>query len=276
MYLRLSRRGAHEYLTHEFAVPDSHPRAASLRLREKLVHAWKNGIVADAGLLAHGRGEAFDYIIGETTIPQAEKAIHAAASTLLASDFPVISVNGNSAALCSNELVQLSGAISAKLEVNLFYRSEERASKIAELLIRNGAREVLGLDPKTSALLPDLESERRHVDRRGILTADTVVVPLEDGDRTQVLRSMGKVVIAVDLNPLSRTAQTASITIVDNIVRAIPLLVSECKRLSKLPAVELRDLAKSFDNRQNLTEVIHFIGRRLGGLSAEGHQTEAN
>jgi 4-phosphopantoate--beta-alanine ligase len=33
---------------------------------------------------------------------------------------------------------------------------------------------------------------------------------------------MNKTVIAIDLNPLSRTAKTASITIVDNVIRAIP------------------------------------------------------
>ena len=36
---------------------------------------------------------------------------------------------------------------------------------------------------------------------------------------------MGKAVVTVDLNPMSRTSRTASITIVDNVVRALPLLL---------------------------------------------------
>ena len=35
---------------------------------------------------------------------------------------------------------------------------------------------------------------------------------------------MGKQVITIDLNPLSRTAQTAHITIVDELTRCLPLL----------------------------------------------------
>ena len=39
------------------------------------------------------------------------------------------------------------------------------------------------------------------------------------------LRKAGKTVITFDLNPLSRTAHTANITIVDNVIRAIDLLI---------------------------------------------------
>ena len=46
-----------------------------------------------------------------------------------------------------------------------------------------------------------------------------ILVPLEDGDRCEALVAMGKTVIVVDLNPLSRSAQMASITIVDEITR---------------------------------------------------------
>jgi 4-phosphopantoate--beta-alanine ligase len=58
-------------------------------------------------------------------------------------------------------------------------------------------------------------SDRRMVDPDGIYIADVVLVPLEDGDRTEALVKMGKKVIAIDLNPLSRTSQKASITIVE-------------------------------------------------------------
>ena len=48
-----------------------------------------------------------------------------------------------------------------------------------------------------------------------------------------LLRNAGKTVITFDLNPLSRTSQTANITIVDNVTRAIDLLINESKKLSK-------------------------------------------
>ena len=43
---------------------------------------------------------------------------------------------------------------------------------------------------------------------------------------------MGKEVVTVDLNPMSRTAKQASITIVDNVVRALPMLCDEIRELS--------------------------------------------
>ena len=41
-------------------IPKNHPRAKSLLIRERLVNGFENGVVAKEGLLAHGRGEAFD------------------------------------------------------------------------------------------------------------------------------------------------------------------------------------------------------------------------
>ena len=72
---------------------------------------------------------------------------------------------------------------------------------------------------KSAAVIPELQSERRRVDLSGIMKADTVLVPLEDGDRTEALVKMGKTVVAIDLNPMSRTARSANITIVDNAIR---------------------------------------------------------
>ena len=40
----------------------NHPRAHSLMIRERLIENIKSGVVATAGLIAHGRGEAFDYL----------------------------------------------------------------------------------------------------------------------------------------------------------------------------------------------------------------------
>ena len=55
-------------------IPKSHPRYRSLTTRERLVDMARKGIVAEAGLIAHGRGEAFDYLLGESSPPQALEA----------------------------------------------------------------------------------------------------------------------------------------------------------------------------------------------------------
>lgn len=235
-------------------IPKSHPRAKSLYIRERLVHAFDSGLVAKEGLMAHGRGEAFDYLIGERTSKAAKKAIRAAASMLALAKRPVISVNGNIAGLCPREIVELSEATGAKIEINLFYASRKRKQSILRTLRKNGAKTVLGIDRKNSKKLSGLDSARRIVDADGIYSADVVVVPLEDGDRTFALKKAGKKVITFDLNPLSRTAQTADITIVDNVVRGIRELVIACrKNQPKTP----------FDNKKNLSYSIIEIKRNL-------------
>lgn len=214
-------------------VPKDHPRYESISTREKLIEALQESVLAPAGLIAHGRGEAFDYLLGERTPPPAFEAIEAAAHTLLEAKNPVLSVNGNAAALTAPELVRLSEKTGAGLEINLFYRSHEREKAIEKVLIDAGAREVLGVGEKASERVPEVGSERRKIDPRGIGNADVVFVPLEDGDRTEGLIGMGKKVITVDLNPLSRTAQKATITIVDNLRRCMPLLVEAVERLKE-------------------------------------------
>jgi 4-phosphopantoate--beta-alanine ligase len=242
-------------------IPSSHPRAKSLLEREKLVEGFRNGMVALEGLIAHGRGEAFDYLIGEETNSFAKESIRAAAAMLLLAKKPVISVNGNIAALLPDKIVELAKVVGAAIEVNLFYRTAKRESIIADTLEENGAVEVLGVGKNASARIPELMSERRRVDPRGILAADVVFVPLEDGDRTEALRKMGKTVIALDLNPMSRTSLAASITIVDNAVRAVPLLVEEAKKLKH--DRNLHNIVDSFDNKKNLHEAMLHIARRL-------------
>lgn len=247
-----------------------HPRAESLRIREQLARHVQSGVVSLMGLIAHGRGEAFDYLLGEKTIPSSMRAVKAAAGALLIAERPVLSVNGNVAALCSKELVELAEVTGARLEVNLYHRLRGRDSAIESLLKAAGAREVLGVGDAASAQIDEVHSDRRRVDPEGILIADTVFVPLEDGDRTEALRRMGKTVIAVDLNPLSRTAQLASITIVDNIVRAMPLLVSEAKKLKGASADELRREVASFDNKKALSDAMRVMEGRLRELSLKG------
>jgi len=251
-------------------VSPRHPRAESIRIREQLTGHVETGVVALAGLIAHGRGEAFDYILGERTTPSAMRAITAAAASLLLAERPVISVNGNAAALCARYLVELAEASGARLEVNLFHRLPGRESAIDGLLREAGAEEVLGVGEAASARIDEVNSDRRRVDPRGMLVADVVFVPLEDGDRTEALRRMGKTVIAVDLNPLSRTAQLASITIVDNIVRAMPVMVSEARGLRDLSAEELRTIVSSFSNEDALSDAMRLMEERLHALSERG------
>jgi len=250
-------------------IPSEHPRAESLRIREKLVEHYHKGVVATGGLIAHGRGEAFDYTLGEKTTKPALKAIKVAAATLLTAEKPVISVNGNTAALVAEEIVRLANVTKAKIEVNLFYRSLERELKIKELLEKAGAHKVLGVGKDASARIPELGSERRRVDPRGILVADVVLVPLEDGDRTEALVKMGKKVIAIDLNPLSRTSQKASITIVDNVVRATPKLVETAGKL-KQDLKKRHKILLNFDNKKNLGESITLIKERLSKIAERG------
>ncbi|HVQ00142.1 MAG TPA: 4-phosphopantoate--beta-alanine ligase [Candidatus Thermoplasmatota archaeon] len=246
-------------------IPRSHPRYLSLQTRETLSRAVKQKIVHQTGLIAHGRGEAFDYLLGETTIPQADKAARVAAAALFSASNPVISINGNVAALAAKECVMLSETIPAKLEVNLFHRTQARVNRIVALLRKNGASTVYGVRP--TARIPGLTHDRALCDRRGIFSADVVLVPLEDGDRCEALLSMGKTVIAIDLNPLSRTAKAASITIVDNVTRAIPRIDYWAQTLSNAKESDLRDIVRSWDNKKNLGMVFVFLSKRLNSLS---------
>jgi len=237
----------------ESVIPANHPRRKSLLLREKLVEGYRNGLVCDNGLIAHGRGEAFYYLLGEKTRMPAREAIKAAAAALLLAERPVISVNGNAAALAAESIAELAKELNCKVEVNLFYRTQERAERIGEHLRKAGVREVLGVRD-AHARIPELFSERRKVSIEGIYRADCVLIPLEDGDRCEALVGMGKRTIAIDLNPLSRTARKADITIVDEITRAIPLLVKEVKKLKGKNKAYLNSVLKHYNNKRILEE----------------------
>lgn len=218
-------------------VSPEHPRFESLRIRERLVRGVERGITSQHGLIAHGRGEAFDYLYGERTHEFGAVAARSAVCALLRAKHPVISVNGNAAALVPQELVDLAERVKAPLEVNLFHAGSGREELIADHLRAHGARYVLLPDGATE--VPGILSDRRFVNPDGIWKADAVFVPLEDGDRCTALRAIGKFVIAVDLNPLSRTATTASITIVDNIVRVLPQMVMLSAELTTADDEEL-------------------------------------
>ena len=243
------------------SIPKTHPRYTSLKIRERIVNGVKKGITSLHGLTAHGRGEAFDYLIGEKTTESAKRSIEAAAALLLLAKYPIISVNGNAAALAAKGLVRLSKIIPAKLEVNIFHASKQRELKIKKELMRNGAEEVLL--PQKNCTIKHLDSNRKYVNENGILKADVVFIPLEDGDRTEALVKDGKKVIVVDLNPMSRSAQKATIAIADNIVRAVPLLIKTIRKYKNYDENKLRSILKIYNNEKVLMETMKIINKNL-------------
>lgn len=248
-------------------IPKSHPRYASLVARERVAEGVKRGFTSTQGLIAQGRGECFDYLLGERTTPSAERATKAAAALLLLAKRPALSVNGNVAALAAEEMVALAGSLRIPLEVNLFHRSEERVKKIADLLRVKGAKNVLGENPDAS--VPGLDHARALATRGGIFDADVVLIPLEDGDRCEALLAMGKKVIAIDLNPLSRTARKATVSIVDNILRAVPNMTAQVRQLSELSRADLVRLMQEYDNENVLRNAVQEIQDHLSGQFRE-------
>ncbi|HTP55848.1 MAG TPA: phosphopantothenate/pantothenate synthetase [Thermoplasmata archaeon] len=236
-----------------------HPRYRSLVVRARLAAAHRDGVVVGEGLIAHGRAEAFDYLLGERTTPSARRAERAAADWLRAARSPVVSVNGNVAALAAPEIAALARAIPhLAVEVNLFHRTPGRAERIARILTRAGVRDVLGVRP--TARIPGLPSDRALVDRRGIYRADVCLVPLEDGDRAEALRARGTRVIAIDLNPLSRTSLAADVPIVDELTRALHAIARSARAR---PAQGPRTRGPRFDAARARADALATIARRL-------------
>lgn len=228
----------------EIELPEDHPRYQSLLTRHRIEAGVETGITSQQGLIAEGRGEAFDYLLGEETIPTAADAERAAAAQLLLAEQPVLSVNGNVAALVAEEIVELGAAVDADIEVNLFNRTAERMAAIADHLRDHGAGEVKGFEADDR--IPNLSHERAKVDSDGIGAADVVVVPLEDGDRAEALADLGKTEIVIDLNPLSRSAQTAAIPVIDNIIRAVPNIADAAEELQDATPETLRNIVDQF------------------------------
>lgn len=236
-----------------------HPRYASLRVRQRLASALRSGLVVAEGLTAHGRGEAFDYLLGERTSASARRAERVAAEWLLAAQHPVLSVNGNVAALAAREVARVARAAPrVRVEVNLFHRTPARARRVARTLRAAGVPRVLGVRP--TATIPALPSDRARVDRAGIYVADVCLIPLEDGDRAEALRARGQRVISIDLNPLSRTSQAADLPIVDELTRALRNIADDLtkRRRSPRPA-----RFRPFDAAAARADALRTIARRL-------------
>ena len=240
-------------------IPKSHPRYESLLLRDKIVKASKEGYLADSGMIAHGRGEAFDYLIGEKTTYPAKRAMYVAVAALLLSDNPVISVNGNATALACDEIIKLANAIDAKIEINLFYRTDERVKIITKIYKDHGYEDILGSLDDDIEYIDNIKNSRASASKTGIYSADTILIPLEDGDRAEILKKGGKNIITIDLNPLSRTSKMSDVSIMDNIVRAIPFMTKIAGDLKAQDKKFLMDLVNEFDNDENLEESLQQI-----------------
>ena len=154
-------------------------------VREHLADMVDQGLVTPTGLISHGRGEAFDYLMGEKTIAPALEAERAAAAFLLKAQRPMVCVNGNSVALDPKGLIGLAKAVPAKMEVNIFHRTEERMEQLIAYMESQGAEGILGRNPDSR--IPNLTSDRALCTKEGIYDSDVIVVPIEDGDRAEAL-----------------------------------------------------------------------------------------
>ena len=240
-------------------IPKSHPRYESLLLRDKMVKAAKEGYLADSALIAHGRGEAYDYLIGERTTHPAKRAMYVAVAAMILSQNPVISVNGNATALACDEIIEFARSVNAKIEINHFYRTDERVKIITQIYRDHGYKEILGTLDDDMEYLNEIKNNRATASKQGIYAADTVLVPLEDGDRAEILKKSGKNIITIDLNPLSRTSKMSDVSIMDNIVRAIPFMTKIAEDLKTQDKKILIDLVNEFDNEENLKESLQQI-----------------
>ena len=253
-------------------IPDSHPRKASLIARQALADAASEGLLAESAMIAHGRGEAFDYLLGEETSESAQLAIREMAARLMTANNPVISVNGNTVVLAGPDLIRVAAVIGCPIEVNLYYRTPERVEGLLKRLKQQAEEVARGPAPdgwggdwseavSSVALLgssPDdtisgLDGPRSVCCREGIGRADTVLVPLEDGDRCEALIKLGKEVLVVDLNPLSRTAMTATVTVVDEVARVASILLIEVVKGDAKPT--------DWDNRAVLNDSLAVMAR---------------
>jgi 4-phosphopantoate--beta-alanine ligase len=129
-----------------------------------------------------------------------------------------------------------------------------------ELLIshmeNNGAEDVLGRDP--DARIPGLSSDRALCTKTGIFDSDVILVPIEDGDRAKALADMGKIVISIDLNPLSRTSRTASVSISDEMTRALENMILFVKEM-KGKRDDIEEAIRTFSNEDNRKEIVEEI-----------------
>ena len=153
----------------------------------------------------------------------------------------------------------MANAINAKIEINLFYRTDERVKLITQLYKNHGYKNILGTLDDDIEYINDIKNNRATASKTGIYAADTVLIPLEDGDRAEILKKGGKNIITIDLNPLSRTSKMSDVSIMDNIVRAIPFMTKIAEDLKTQDKKVLIDIVNDFDNEENLKESLEQI-----------------
>jgi len=262
-YAIIGRRIGNKYVCRRHSlsvdIPKDHPRRDSLIVRERLAEFVKKGLMTPTGLIAHGRGEAFDYLMGERTTAAALNAERVAAAYLMNAKRPVICVNGNAAALNAKRLIELAEATGSKIEVNIFHRTEERMKLLIDYMKECGAPNVLGGDP--DARIPGLSSDRALCTSEGIFASDVILVPIEDGDRAEALVRMKKTVIAIDLNPLSRTSRMATVSINDEMSRALANMIGFAKGPSNKE--KRNDIISQFSNEENIRASVNEIRKYL-------------
>jgi 4-phosphopantoate--beta-alanine ligase len=185
--------------------------------------------------------------------------MYVAVAALLLSNNPVISVNGNATALAIDEIIELAKSVDAKIEINLFYRTDERVQIITKLYKDHGYPDILGSLDDDIEYLNDIPNNRATASKTGIYAADTILIPLEDGDRAEILKKSGKNIITIDLNPLSRTSKMSDVSIMDNIVRAIPFMTKIAEDLKTQDRKVLIEMVNDFDNEENLKESLEQI-----------------
>jgi 4-phosphopantoate--beta-alanine ligase len=223
-------------------------------------------------LIAHGRGEALDYLLGERTHAFAMRAIEAASAMLIIANCPIVTVNGNVAALAGHELAALARNHPALgFEVNLFHYTPERAQRIARALRDLGLTRIIEFGESDSPItLGGIDSSRRFMHPEGVGRADVVLVALEDGDRCGALVASGRKVIAIDLNPLSRTAQLAHVSVIDELTRTVDALDRQLSSDRSLPRPVLAERLATYDNQTALLEAVSTL--RTGFASKPGNE----
>ena len=73
------------------------------------------------------------------------------------------------------------------------------------------------------------------------------------------MKKSEKNILTIDLNPLSRTSKMSDVSIVDNIVRAIPLMTKIAYDLKNQKRKELIEMVNDFDNDENLNDSLKQI-----------------
>jgi len=226
-------------------IPDSHPRKKSLESRQKIVDGSSMGLLADSAMIAHAEERLSTICSERGPRSQPERPFVRVRLASGMPEGPVISVNGNTTVLAGDGAIRLAAVLGCPIEVNLYYRTPSRVKGLISLLEElrlNVSQEaapdgfygdwkeavegvsLLGESPNFK--IEGLEGPRSNCTAEGIGGADTILVPLEDGDRCEALITLGKEVLVVDLNPLSRSARMASVTIVDEVSRAFEGILS--------------------------------------------------